>query len=224
MFEDCPPEERELCCWYEYAREGCRGSPVQPSLFPDPWDNDLFPEWPGKPYLMIPALEREGRLKRLQGGTADYLHSLNLKPPFHTYISPEMAKRYLDTFEVFELSEDATQLRQRHRWPIQEISDAYWVALFGINWQRSDSEIRDDFAAWLREHRPKEFPSPIGDRGAGNYSRRLQNDLKILGAWRLLQFYKDWKDIPAEAAIYEDPSSWMTAHQKAEIRLKFFRP
>lgn len=63
MFQDCPPPEREICWWYEYAREGCRGAPVQLPLFPDrgeDWmENKLYPEWPKKAYLTIPAPKRE---------------------------------------------------------------------------------------------------------------------------------------------------------------------
>jgi hypothetical protein len=98
MFEDCPQVERGICWWYEYSREGCRGSPSQPMLFPDLAHNSLFPEWPEKPYLSFSPLEREQRLIRLEGGTPDYLRSLNLMPVFQTYLLPHMAKRYLDRF------------------------------------------------------------------------------------------------------------------------------
>jgi hypothetical protein len=244
MYEDCPPAELEICCWYEYDREGCRLDAEQLQLFPDrtgelillPLDpprgeiwiqKGLYPEWPQEPYLSIPAVERETRLKRLQGGSADYVRSRRLMPAFpRGYLTPEHAKVYLEGFRILELSEDLKgrqTLGPKHDWPIREISDASWVAPFLIDWRRSDSEILDDFSAWLKEHRPEAFPSPKGERGAGNYARRLQADLKVLGALRLLEFYKQWQDIPQEMAIYEDPSSWMTAHQKAKIRLKFFR-
>jgi hypothetical protein len=97
MFVDCPPDELPLCHWYEYTREGCRGTPVQLPLFPDrgeEWtENQLFPEWPQKAYLAIPAAEREVRLRQLEGGSADYVRSRRLRPWFPTgYVSPEMAK------------------------------------------------------------------------------------------------------------------------------------
>jgi len=224
MFQDCPPPEREICWWYEYAREGCRGAPVQLALFPDLQDNNLFPEWPREPYLTIPAIEREQRLIQLQRGTLSHLRCLNLMPAFSVPISPDVAKRYLDGFRVFEFSEDGSELRQRHLWPIREINDACWIVLFRIDWRRSDSEILTDFAAWLKEYRPKAFPSKVGSKtAAGSYPRELQADLKALGALRLLRFYKHWQHIPTEAEIYESQAGWMTAQQKAEKHLNFFR-
>jgi len=227
MFADCTSEEREICWWYEYAREGCRGAPVQLPLFPDlgeDWWRALYPEWPGKAYLTIPAPQREKRLNESQGGAPDKLRSLNLMPCFSPPLSPAVAKDYLDGFRVFELSEDGKTLQLKHTWPIHEISDAGWEVIFRIDWERSNSELSADFTAWLKEHRPKTFPSQAGsETGAGSLSRRLQAELKALGAWRLLDFYKCWQNIPAEAAIYESEAGWLTAHQKAENRLKFFR-
>jgi hypothetical protein len=243
MFKDCPTDELKLCWWYEYSREGCRDSPLQSALFPSDFPEvNLYPEWPRTPYLSIPPADRRERLIRWEGGSKNYLRSLNLMPPSPTYIPPKVdkkkslvdlkdtrvlerllaAQRYLDTFWGFKL--DGTMLRPKHRWPVQEISDACWVAPFRIDWQRSDSEILADFAAWLKEYRPKAFMSPIGDRGGGNSSRCAKAELKALGALRLLRHYKNWQDIPLEASIYEKQDSWMTAHQKAKERLKSFHP
>jgi hypothetical protein len=105
MYEDCPHSELEICWWYEYAREGMRGSPVQHSLFPPDGRPELFPEWPDKPYLLIPELERVRRVQRLAGGSTDHLRSLNLKPPFQSHFSPELAKRYLDGFNQYKTAE-----------------------------------------------------------------------------------------------------------------------
>jgi hypothetical protein len=224
MYKDCSPNELEICYLYEYVREVCRQSPSQPTLFPDPVHNKLYPEWPRKPYLMIPAPVREQRVIQLQGGAPDYLRSLNMMPPFSVPILPEVAKKYLEGFEVFELSEDGSKLQQRHRWPIQEISDAHWVALFRIDWQRSDQETLADLAAWLKEHRPKAFPSRVTrPTGAASYLRQLEADLKALGALRLLHFYKRWENIPTEASIYYSQAGWMKAQRRAETRLKFFQ-
>lgn len=232
MYADCPLAELELCWWYEYTREARRGSPVQLPLFPDrgeEWaENQLFPEWPAKAYLSIPALEREVRLQQLKGGSADYVRSRALMPPFPGgYLTAEQAKAYLEGFRIFELSEDSKgqqMLGPKHDWPIREISDAGWIALFRIDWRRSDSEVLADFMAWLKVHRPEAFPSPIGKKGAGSSSRQWQAELKALGALRLLDFYVQRQNIPLPAAeLYDSRFGWMTAQQKAKKRLKFFQ-
>ena len=222
IYEDYPPGELEIRWWYEYAREAVRGLPVQFPLFPEeapPW-SDLFPEWPTKPYLLIPEPERKRRLQRLAGGTSNYLHSLNLRPPFRSHPGLKLTP----TPRPVPDPKTSDKYELRYRWPISEIGPAAWLTPFRIDWGRSDREISADFNAWLKEYRPKAFPSPKGERGSGNIVRRLGAELKALGAYRLLAFYKDWRKIPSSAAIYEDPSGWMTANQKARNRLKFFQP
>ena len=141
--------------------------------------------------------------------------------------TPEQ-KRYLEGFRVWELSEDPKGWQKtfgpKHDWPIRETSPATWIALFGIDWRRNDSELLADLAAWINVYRPKAFPSQVGpDTGAGTDSRRLQVELKVLGALRLLRFYQQWQNIPLDAMIYESRGGWMTAQQKAKKRLKFFQ-
>lgn len=216
MYKDCPSDELEICWWYEYAREGVRGFSGSPgSLFPsDPREPELYPEWPGKPYLLIPGLERARRLRQLAGRTGDYLHSLNLKPPFQSH--PEL-----------KLAPARRELRRqlRYRWPISQVGSEAWLVPFRIDWRRSDREIRADFAAWLREYRPKALTSGAHSKtGAGAVLRQLKTELKALGALRLLRHYKNQQNLPEEAArLYRGQASWIKAQQKAESRLKLFR-
>ena len=66
------------------------------------------------------------------------------------------------------------------------------LALFELNWTESDTYLMHAFSEWLEEHRPPDVKI-IETRGAGNFLRGWADDLKALGALRLLKKMK-WDD------------------------------
>ena len=179
-FGSCPNDELFECHAYEYARETPatvedvrslrkRVTPLFEELVKALRDRidrtarvmALFwycPEFPDKPYLTIPIAERQRRLRTLWPPASA---AITLKPKI---IPPDIVQR-LALERLFYGSLE--------------------LALFEIDWTETDTYLSDAFFNWLRENRPtgiKQFQT----RGAGNFQRKWSDDLKALGAKRLL--------------------------------------
>jgi hypothetical protein len=165
------------------------------------------PEFPDKPYLTIPIAERQRRLRTLWPGPAS--SAITLKPKI---IPPDIGQRLA---------------RERLFY------DSLELALFEIDWTETDTYLSDAFFNWLRENRPtgiKQFQT----RGAGNFQRKWSDDLKALGAKRLLEKMGSWEHAFNETyqligeerrkgrrvtrvGLYSDrEEAWKTAAKKAE--------
>src|SRR5262245_33279107 len=63
------------------------------------------------------------------------------------------------------------------------------LALVELHWTEFDTYLMHAFSEWLKEHRPPDVKI-IETRGAGNFQRQWADDLKALGALRLLKKMK----------------------------------
>jgi hypothetical protein len=153
------------------------------------------PEFPHKPYLAIPTDERQRRLRTLWPyATA----SLAIKPKI---VPPDVGRQLA---------------RGRLMYGFLEL------ALFEIDWTESNTYLRDAFFLWLEENRPvgiKPFQLP----GAGNFVRRWFDDLKAIGAKRLLKNGRRWEHVYAQTleatgtGLYSGREEvWKRAAKKAE--------
>jgi hypothetical protein len=116
------------------------------------------PEFPNTPYLTIPSNERRRRIGVLWPPANSSITIIPTLPP------PDIGQK-LARGRVFHGSSE--------------------LALFEIDWTETDTYLSDAFFNWLRENRPtgiKQFQT----RGAGNFQRKWSDDLKALGAKRLL--------------------------------------
>lgn len=217
-FSDCPDEQAESCCYYEYARESeptkkkvtrLRSSgPWKSGLYPGDWMYyeeewfltffESFPEYPEKPWLQIDPARRQERLKRC----AVY------EGPFQS-VGPERIPADEDIpVPYFPNDVGAISLHSVH--------------VVEIDWTASDDAIQRKFKQWLADIRPtKELI--WGKRGRVS-DREL---LKFLGTWRLLRaFDGDW-DRAADwvkthgrgtkwSPFYAEQSGWIRASKNAE--------
>lgn len=102
--------------------------------------------------------------------------------------------------------------------------------VFSVDWNRSNTALKQDFGNWLNDTRPKDqvdfHSSPESD------SRRTTHRelLKALGVWRLLRDFNGDVDAAADftqnetgKSLYAEESEWRKAKKKAEIELATFQ-
>ncbi len=101
-----------------------------------------------------------------------------------------------------------------------------------VDWTESNDFLKAAFATWLAENRPSEV-KVIEMRGAGNAHRKFADDLKALGAKRLLD-KMDWqhaftltvsdlhgKRSRKRTGLYSDRQEvWQKAARRAESVIK----
>jgi hypothetical protein len=111
------------------------------------------------------------------------------------------------------------------------------LTLFEINWEETPTYLSNAFFNWLRENRPTGI-KPFQTRGAGNLERRWSDDLKALGAKRLLDKMESWEDafnetfagkgraLERRVGLYSDREEvWRRAKKRAEsLIVCFARP
>ena len=186
-FSGCPADELWECRAYEFAREiqGIRDvvdslrknlpctfealvNALRSRVQSMPLATALFwySEFPDKPYLTIPVAERRRRFRLLWPGSATAAISITPK-----IIPPDIRQRLASG-------------RVLYGW--------FELVLFELNWTESDTYLMHAFSEWLKEHRPPDV-KVIETRGAGNFLRGFADDLKALGALRLLKKMK-WHD------------------------------
>ena len=191
-FSSCPPDELDECHAYEFARNV---APIRKDvarlrkgkrrtfdhLYAALMDvvfrsttarrNALFwfyPEFPEKPYLSISATERSRRMRIVWPSNQRAAHAAMMTPTG----LPQFLKDDLQA-----------GLRKLGRPSILYGSSE--LALIEIDWIYSNDRLLKTFAAWLSNNRPIDV-KVVEDRGAGNFLRKRKDDLKALGAWRLL--------------------------------------
>ena len=216
-FSSCPKDDLFECWAYEFARETaviCKDvkalrKGVAP-IFDDlvkalrarisrtPRLMAVFwycPEFPKKPYLSIPVYERQRRLQTLWPvGSAALVVKPKIVPP------------------------DAARQLARGRL----IYGSLELAIFEIDWTESDTYLTHAFSEWLKENRSAAVK--ISEtRGAGHWTRRWADDLKALGAKRLLKNARRWEDAYTQtlettrAGLYGGREEvWKRAAKRAE--------
>jgi hypothetical protein len=235
-FSSCPADELDECHAYEFARnvapihqdvarlrEGKQRTfdhlfaELRKVVFAGTSSrrNALFwfyPEFPEKPYLSISGKERSRRIKIAWPYNQRAAHAATLCPK----ILPQFLQQNL-----------LAGLRKVGRPSV--LYGSLELALIEIEWSYSNDRLLKAFAAWLSESRPADVKVQE-EKGAGNFLRRRHDDLKALGAWRLLSF----KGMTWETAflitsnegkspgLYSNhPKAWAEAKERARGVLRY---
>lgn len=233
-FEECPLDEADECCFYEYARESntqreiiarwrreAKGNSVEDyfelsqRVFYPPRNTGAyayFPSWPDKPFLSIPRETRRSWYEVL--GLLALKQDLFDPPIEPRSWDANLGRALLENFE------ETGQVSCEYR------GERYVV--FNIPWEQNDQRLTNKFQSWLKKNRPAEA-KPREMRGRGNPGREWLLALKHLGCYRLLRvmsiddaiaFLQD-----ANVKFYNDYQGWKTAQKKAtEMIERFERP
>ena len=251
MFVDCPADELAPCYFYEYSRESetlreaCAGTrPEVPPGVANGFDyylssswvlehgelvSDparvfmLWPEWPDKPYLRIPAAERQRRLSYREGNDPRDAHLKKLaffgiaraNPGGLHPVSPVGSTEP----SVEAWSEALISSQGRLGWPACEINPSMWEVVFRIDWKAcSDAQLIEMFKAWLQKYRPATSSAAIENK---NVTNRFEAHLKELGALRVLRNFKD-AAIPNDIGLYQTKGDWAKAKLVAQGVIEWF--
>jgi hypothetical protein len=183
-------------------------APTSPRRYALFW---FYPEFPEKPYLSISAKERSRRIENAWPSNQRAAHAAMMTPTG----LPQFLKDDLQA-----------GLRKLGRPSILYGSSE--LALIKIDWIYSSDRLLKTFAAWLSNNRPIDV-KVVEDRGAGNFLRRWRDDLKALGAWRLLSLKgMTWEKaflITSNAGksqgLYSNhPKAWAEAKKRAHRILR----
>ncbi len=251
MFVDCPADELAPCYFYEYSRESkslremCAndrpGIPAGVSngfdyYLSTPWSTAheelmtdpartfmLWPEWPDKPYLQIPAEERRRRLRWSAKDDPKIAHLKKLSFFAMTQLSPEGLRpvsRAGATGPSGEgWSEALAVSREKLGWPVHQVNASMWETVFRIDWKAfSDAQLVDMFKAWLDKYRPT--PSNVLTENP-SVTNRFETHLKQLGALRISRKFKE-EEIPPELVVYQDKSEGARAKLVAQGVIEWF--
>jgi hypothetical protein len=171
----------------------CRHTLTQ--IAPEPGHLYAFcPEWPRLPYLDIPQAERQRRFEELFGDKTELkalATQLEIRPPLPGELSPEALSF------ITELLGGNIHIRKMR-----------------INWGSSDRELRRQFDAYLKFHRPRKPKNNVSERS-------LRAELKALGAYRLLKAYggiSNYSNIVPQIFIFQ--SEWIKAQRRIERIIK----
>ena len=217
-FSSCPKDDLFECWAYEFARETaviCKDvkalrkgvAPIfdnlvkalrerisrTPRLMAVFW---YCPEFPDIPYLTIPRDERGRRIRALWPPTTS---SIAIKPKLGP--PPDIGQQLARGRVLYGSME---------------------YALFEIDWTEAPTYLKHAFSEWLKENRPKDI-QVHETRGAGNFQRQWSDDLKALGAKRLLKNARRWEDAYTQtlettrAGLYGSREEvWKRAAKRAE--------
>jgi len=232
-FEECPLDEADECCFYEYARESkvqreiiaqwrreAKGNRVEDyfelslCVFDPPPNTGTyayFPSWPDKPFLSIPRKTRRSWYQAL--GVLAEKEALYDPPIEVASWDKKKSRALLENFEK------TGQVSCEYR------GDQYVV--FKIPWDQNDHRLTRKFQSWLKKKRPV-GAKPREMRGRGNPGRPWRLALKHLSCYRLrrmmslddgvvLLLEENPKLIP-----YRNPQDWGIAAKKAEDRIERF--
>jgi len=166
----------------------------------------FYPEFPDKPYLSISATERSRRMRIAWPSDKRAAHAAMMDPGI------------LPPFLGDDLQAGVRKLGRP-----SILYGFSGVALIKIDWIYSNDRLLKTFAAWLSENRPIDV-KVVEDRGAGNFLRRRQDDLKALGAWRLLSlkgmtwekaFLITSNEGKSQGLYSNHPKAWAAAKERA---------
>jgi hypothetical protein len=251
MFADCPAEELAPCYFYEYSRESkslreaCAHSrPVIPAgvtngfdfFLSSPWSSAqeelmtdpaktfmLWPEWPDRPYLLIPAEERRRRLRWSAKEDPKIAHLKKLSFFAMTRLSPEGLRPVSPAGATAPSGEDWSEAlaasQDKLGWPVHPINSSMWETVFRIDWKAfSDAQLVDMFQAWLDKYRPTASSALTENPSVTN---RFETHLRQLGALRVLRKFKT-DEIPPEIVLYRDKGEWARAELVAQGVIEWF--
>jgi hypothetical protein len=241
-FSRCPVNETSECFFWEYTREipsikqwvkklrascsdktfdgfksayGRRVMSFDLKRTPQTFGAIFYfaPEWPDNEYAFVNAQERRRRLIPPDS-----------TPKFPSIIQawPVFAKLYLDR-QFFEKLEHA--IRETGKPTVHDSTTSSTDAIFNIQWAFPDNRLKKEFAAWLKNNRPK--GTWASRRGEGvSLVKQHQRALRHLAAWRLLGKYSLDCETAEELTrkngkpLYSGQDNWLAAKREAEKRLQ----
>jgi hypothetical protein len=183
----------------------------------------LWPEWPDKPYLLVPAQERRRRLRWSAKDDPKIAHLKKLSFFAMTQLSPEglrpVSRAGATATSGEAWAEALATSRNQLGWPVHQINASMWETVFRIDWKAfSDAQLVDMFQAWLAKYRPTASSALTENPSVTN---RFETHLKQLGALRVLREFKDGQ-IPPEIVLYQDKSEWARAELVAQGVIEWF--
>jgi hypothetical protein len=164
----------------------------------------LLPEWPAKAFHQIDAARLARYLKQLYPWHEQELRTHRFDPDPLLSMSDYAIERCL-----FRLRENWKRFA---RWILHpgHIEETH---LLTIDWWDSDTNLLQDFALWLKKHRPPDW-KPYTRQGAGTCERQHRTDLKALAALRLwIAADGRWFDCPS---LYLNEADWRSAVKRAK--------
>lgn len=176
-FSDCPEDELELCCHYEYSRErdGVKAQvaklrdpehqpnrpyPGDAAYYQEQWFTKffgLFNEFPDKPWLAISAADRYARVKQCARWDTPFLS-----------VCPERLENDEGVYPYFPMDVGTFVVHSVHA--------------VEVDWTASNDALKKAFDQWLTDNRPR-YATHLDQTGRVS-DREL---LKYLGAYRLLR-------------------------------------
>lgn len=172
----------------------------------------LWPEWPGHPFLTIPAEERNRRVRAWFTEKPSPLPTMSFRHVF---------ARHLYALTCYKAG-----------WPVEsdlpEIGDTIeygyeTVIPFCISLFSSDEELHEAFQRSLDDLRKKNGAPNPETRGAASGIKQMRGELCAIGFWRLLCSGMERKQaiaytgrISGRRLISDYPSAWTRALEKAQ--------
>jgi len=149
-------------------------------------------EFPKQPWLSVPQPTRRQWLKDL----------------------PEIRK---EGFQSITLRELPRNLQRILKYRFSAYAE---LVAFRIDWRLDNTELREQFRLWLKDHRPEDVKTETV-KGKGSRVEQMRAGLKSLAALRLLRCMT-WKiaeeaSAPADAdkPLFDGQSSWNRAKKRA---------
>lgn len=249
---DFLPENETAYCWlYEFCRYDTRdaegflkwrtgaGKPTDfDSLLDHYWRTDpngkagislvsdwfymIWPEWPEKPYLSVPAKDRQARFKKTWAkNPKGHIRLIPLRDIYRSVVawkaggepdlplgrSLQQMKMEVDTW-IIPSSAGANQEKMP---PIE-------IAAFEIDFAITNEILAARFQNWLEQRRKEKGYKRLDKR----WSRTNRGDLIALGAMRLMDSgisivkATEYSRKISGKALYEDAGDWSNARRRAE--------
>lgn len=151
----------------------------------------LWPEWPDKPYLSVPPVERKRRLKLQALPFASIsLSEFNLNEYIKHRVSHAITKeRAKDPGPLGAFCAKLIKALPNHPLPLPKD-----VVALHLPAHESDESLISGFKCFLKERHQRTGTVPVERRGANSPRRQMRSTLKRLGAYRLLSSGMSWEE------------------------------
>jgi hypothetical protein len=189
------------------------------------WFYVVWPEWPARPYLSIPRLERNRRFRACWGRNParplplvplrdlwDYLCALRANKEPRPYPWRQQGKK-------LKMNDDAWII---HPWREGDGNAKSEIAAFLIDFEMSNKTLLRLFSNWLTQRRQNKGYRQLETRGASSQTDRLRHELLVLGAARLIRSGMTSKQAMEYTQqltgqpLYRHESAWSRAVSRAE--------
>jgi hypothetical protein len=204
---------QELQEWFRKFREAIPEADGSTKLNSDLHFLLSLDYFPGRHWLEIPAIERQ---RVGHGLYPDRHRSGSLHDPAQLACRLEADPMMIESLEDFLFR------------PFPPLTwHGYYVFL--INWERSNTKLREDFGQWLEEHRPKDQPGFHLTKQSTSRATTERDLLKNLTAFQLIRHFdnsarraRDYYLRQTGASLYNDDAAWKKAEAKARQEIKRF--